>query len=238
VPFQAVTSQRLYQQVAAQIADLVASGELKPGDRLPAERELSLRLGVSRPTVREAMIALELAGLVEVRVGAGATVLARPGGDRALMRLADAGAGPVELVRARLVIEPEVAAEAARNATPGQIAALNATLDAMRAAPDSSAHRAIDRQFHRLIAEATGNAVLATLVEGLWREMFSPLFERMGRLSGLIPNEHTATLAQHAAVAKAIAAHDPAAARAAMQAHLRAVERIIGGDDIETGDAA
>ncbi len=238
MPFQAVTSQRLYEQVAAQIAELVAKGELKPGDRLPAERELSARLGVSRPTVREAMIALELAGLVEVRVGAGATVLARPGGDSVLKRLADVGVGPLELVRARRVIEPEVAAEAARRATPAQVAALRASLDAMAAAPDSPTHRAADRQFPRLIAAAAGTAVLATLVEGLWREMFSPLFDRMGRLSGLIPNEHAATLAQHAAIARAIAAHDPAAAGAAMQAHLVEVERILGGDDIETGDAA
>lgn len=238
MPFQAVTSQRLYERVAAQIAELVAKGELKPGDRLPGERDLSVRLGVSRPTVREAMIALELAGLVEVRVGAGATVLARTGGDSALTRLADAGVGPLELVRARLVIEPEVAAEAARRATTAQVAALRASLDAMGAAPDSPGHRAADRQFHRLLAEATGNTVLATLVEGLWREMFSPLFERMGRLSGLIPNEHAATLAQHAAVARAVAARDPAAARAAMQAHLREVERILGGGDLEAGDAA
>src|SRR5882672_9967450 len=74
MPFQAVATQRLYEQVAGQVTDLVARGEFKPGDRLPPERDLAKLLGVSRPTVREAMIALEIAGLVEVRVGAGAFV--------------------------------------------------------------------------------------------------------------------------------------------------------------------
>ena len=74
MPFQAVATQRLYEQVAGQVTDLVARGEFKPGDRLPPERDLAKLLGVSRPTVREAMIALEIAGLVEVRVGAGTFV--------------------------------------------------------------------------------------------------------------------------------------------------------------------
>src|SRR6478752_2735842 len=74
MPFQAVATQRLYEQVAGQVTDLVARGEFKPGDRLPPERDLAKLLGVSRPTVREAMIALEMAGLVEVRVGAGTFV--------------------------------------------------------------------------------------------------------------------------------------------------------------------
>ena len=74
MPFQAVATQRLYEQVAGQVTELVARGEFKPGDRLPPERDLAKVLGVSRPTVREAMIALEMAGLVEVRVGAGTFV--------------------------------------------------------------------------------------------------------------------------------------------------------------------
>src|ERR1700742_4999805 len=74
MPFQAVATQRLYEQVAGQVTELVARGEFKPGDRLPPERDLAKMLAVSRPTVREAMIALEIAGLVEVRVGAGTFV--------------------------------------------------------------------------------------------------------------------------------------------------------------------
>src|SRR5688572_10659467 len=110
VPFQAVATQRLYEQVAGQVTDLVARGEFKPGDRLPPERDLAKLLGVSRPTVREAMIALEIAGLVEVRVGAGAFVT-----DKAVVsgaangRLFEGvGSSPLELIAARRTIEPEV----------------------------------------------------------------------------------------------------------------------------------
>ena len=74
MPFQPIDSQRLYQKVADQIGELIRSGEFKPGHRLPPERDLSKQLGVSRPVVREAMIALELAGLIEVRTGAGTFV--------------------------------------------------------------------------------------------------------------------------------------------------------------------
>ena len=83
MPFQAVATQRLYEQVAGQVTDLVARGEFKPGDRLPPERDLAKLLGVSRPTVREAMIALEMAGLVEVRVGAGTFVTDKAKGNGA-----------------------------------------------------------------------------------------------------------------------------------------------------------
>jgi DNA-binding FadR family transcriptional regulator len=74
VPFQAVAAQRLYEQVAEQISALIAAGEFRPGDRLPPERDLARQLRVSRPVIREAMIALELAGSVEVRTGAGTYV--------------------------------------------------------------------------------------------------------------------------------------------------------------------
>src|SRR6266540_59264 len=110
MPFQAVATQRLYEQVAGQVTDLVARGEFKPGDRLPPERDLAKLLGVSRPTVREAMIALEMAGLVEVRVGSGTFVTdnAEPKTNGHLFDRV--GNSPLELVGARRMIEPEVAA--------------------------------------------------------------------------------------------------------------------------------
>src|SRR5437588_6010283 len=125
MPFQAVATQRLYEQVAGQVTDLVARGEFKPGDRLPPERDLAKLLGVSRPTVREAMIALEMAGLVEVRVGAGTFVTdkARQNNGTNGRLFEGAGSSPFELIAARRTIEPEVAALAAQLATPAEIAA-------------------------------------------------------------------------------------------------------------------
>ena len=115
MPFQAVATQRLYEQVAGQVTELVTRGEFKPGDRLPPERDLAKVLGVSRPTVREAMIALEIAGLVEVRVGAGTFITDRAAAGNGTYRFDGTGASPLQAIAARRMIEPSVAALAIAN---------------------------------------------------------------------------------------------------------------------------
>ncbi len=242
MPFQAVATQRLYEQVAGQVTDLVARGEFKPGDRLPPERDLAKLLGVSRPTVREAMIALEIAGLVDVRVGAGAFVTdkAKNGTNgSANGRLFEgAGSSPLELIAARRTIEPEVAALAAKLATPAEIAAIAETIAMISAAQDTPEHRAADHLFHVRVGLASHNAVLTAIVDECWADMYSPMFERMGAITGLIasrcsPHQRDKTNIEHGDVYRAIAARDPQAARAAMDRHLEGVERIL-----HEGDAA
>jgi len=242
MPFQAVATQRLYEQVAGQVTDLVARGEFKPGDRLPPERDLAKLLGVSRPTVREAMIALEMAGLVEVRVGAGTFVTDKAKQDHESngRLFQGAGSSPLELIAARRTIEPEVAALAAQLATPAEIAAISETLTMIGAAKDTPEHRAADHLFHVRIGLASHNAVLTAIVDECWADMYSPMFERMGAITGLIenrcsPQQRDKTRLEHGEVHRAIAAHDPAAARAAMDRHLEGVERILlEGDALET----
>src|SRR5215211_1553365 len=105
MPLQIVEPQRLYRQIAGQLRTLMTAGEFKPGSRLPAERELAQQLGVSRPSVREALIALEVEGWVEVRTGSGVYVLeraGRPASDEA--KVPPTEWGPLELIRARRVI--------------------------------------------------------------------------------------------------------------------------------------
>jgi len=242
MPFQAVATQRLYEQVAGQVTDLVARGEFKPGDRLPPERDLAKLLGVSRPTVREAMIALEIAGLVDVRVGAGVFVTdkAKNGTNgSANGRLFEgAGSSPLELIAARRTIEPEVAALAAKLATPAEIAAIAETIAMISAAQDTPEHRAADHLFHVRVGLASHNAVLTAIVDECWADMYSPMFERMGAITGLIasrcsPHQRDKTNIEHGDVYRAIAARDPQAARAAMDRHLQGVERIL-----HEGDAA
>ncbi len=242
MPFQAVATQRLYEQVAGQVTDLVARGEFKPGDRLPPERDLAKLLGVSRPTVREAMIALEIAGLVDVRVGAGAFVTdkAKNGTNgSANGRLFEgAGSSPLELIAARRTIEPEVAALAAKLASPAEIAAIAETIAMISAAQDTPEHRAADHLFHVRVGLASHNAVLTAIVDECWADMYSPMFERMGAITGLIasrcsPHQRDKTNIEHGDVYRAIAVHDPDAARAAMDRHLQGVERIL-----HEGDAA
>jgi DNA-binding FadR family transcriptional regulator len=238
MPFQAVATQRLYEQVAGQVTELVARGEFKPGDRLPPERDLARLLGVSRPIVREAMIALEMAGLVEVRVGAGTFVTdkAKQNGEPTGRLFEGAGSSPFELIAARRTIEPEVAALAARHATPAEIAAIAETITMIGAARDTPQHRAADHLFHVRIGLASHNAVLTAIVDECWADMYSPMFERMGAITGLIesrcsPQQRDKTKLEHGEVYRAIAAHDPAAARAAMDRHLEGVERILHEGD-------
>jgi DNA-binding FadR family transcriptional regulator len=231
LPFEALAPQRLYEQVAEQIARLIGRGEFQQGDRLPPERDLAVKLGVSRPTVREAMIALEIAGLVEVRTGAGTYVTGAPSEERPLARfLRDAGPGPVEVVQARRLIEPPIAAAAARRGTDAQLQAIAETVGMMRAAQDSAAHRASDRLFHNRVAEAGGNGIVVSIVDNLWETMVSPMFERMGRLTGLIPHVHGDTTREHGAIVAALMRRDADAAAQAMDDHLATVERILSGE--------
>ena len=238
MPIKPVASLRLYQQVAEQLAGLVAEGELPVGARLPGERELALSLGVSRPVVREAMIALELAGVVEVRMGSGAWVVHAPPSDFLTggfaRALADAGSGPLALVEAREAIEGETAARAALARSDADLAALAAAIAEMRACPGAAAHSDADHGFHVRIAEATGNEVLARIVDQLWREMFSPLFLRMGDTTGLFRGTREETAHEHEAILAAITAGDATAARTAMHTHLASVRRVLSTPAEET----
>jgi DNA-binding FadR family transcriptional regulator len=232
MPFQAVATQRLYQQVAQQISDLIRSGELPSGERLPAERDLAKRLGVSRPTIREAMVALEIAGFVEVRTGSGVYVRAAAASapDEPAPARFDSGPGPFDLLTARLIIEPEIAAFAARKASQKDVEAIEGGIQALQAATDYQSSIEADRQFHSLVAYATGNSVLVGIVQDFWANMTSPIFQALSSRTGL-PQTDSMTLADHREILQHIAAHQPHLARNAMRAHLEHVEAILASPD-------
>ena len=221
MPLQTVEPRRLYRQIADQIAGLIGNGEFAHGSRLPAERELASLLGVSRTSVREALISLEIGGLVEVRVGAGVFVTA---GSGSAVMAGDKGPGPFELLSARTLVEGEVAALAAVMAKPEDVLQLRQSIVRMTAHVDDFATREdADRDFHLGIAKATGNGSLELVVEGLWNQR-AELWGRMQR------HFHTKALARrtiqdHAAILAAIVAQDADAARAAMHRHLDRVVR-------------
>lgn len=222
MPFEPIEPRRLFRRIAEQIAAMIARGDLPPGSRLPGERELALRLNVSRPSLREALIALELEGLVEVRGGSGVYVRAaapRPLGPEAEVP------GPFDVLDARLVVEPECAALAARR-DAGARAAVAEAFARLAAAPRTvgAAMDEADRAFHLAIAEACGNTALARIVAGLWRDQGAPVASRLTDLS-VSPERRRDNLAEHAAIASAIAAGDAVGARAAMRRHLAAVRR-------------
>ena len=233
MPFQSIEPRRLYRQIADQIRALIASGEFSAGARLPPERDLAKQLGVSRPSVREALIALEVEGLVEVRIGSGIYVLSTNGveaGGRPSH--VEAEAGPFELLRARYFIEGECAALAAKNAQKAQVDSIGDALEQMtRELGEERQPLAGDRLFHLRIAEATGNGALVAVVKLLWEERTGPLYAQLEHHYDS-PALWSAAMAEHRAVLKAIAARDAAGARAAMRRHLnQAYKRFSTGWD-------
>jgi DNA-binding FadR family transcriptional regulator len=217
MPIEAIVPRRLYQQVADQLRQLIESGEYVPGDRLPTERELAERMGISRPTIREALIALEVEGRVHIRVGSGIYVTE----PQRAAPPSTTEEGPFELLRAREFIEGAIAEEAALRAKPEHIRVLDDVLARMnRQLHPTRTTIALDREFHVDVAAILGNAVLVHVVGDLFDQRMNPYFER---LSSYFENRTTwqAALEEHRAVRDAIAARDPGKAKAAMRHHLR-----------------
>jgi DNA-binding FadR family transcriptional regulator len=228
LPLEAIEPRRLYRQIADQLRQLIDHGEYPVGSRLPAERELADMLGVSRPTVREALIALEVEGLLRIRVGSGIYVNARPASEPSPARAPIEG--PFEVLRARAFVESAVAEEAARRAMPGDIARLDAVLAEVDGHTLSiDRWIALDRCFHRAVAATLGNVVLLRTVGELFDQRINPYFVQ---LSQHIENDVTwrAAHLEHVAIRNAIAARHPADARAAMHEHLERSHRRFSRD--------
>lgn len=224
MPLEAVEARRLYRQVADQLRSLIDSGEYAVGSRLPTERELAEQLKISRPTVREALIALEVEGRLRIRVGSGIYVIE----PAAVATPAPASVieGPFELLRAREFLESAIAEQAARVATKDDIARIDASLVAMEnVAHPGEASMVHDRTFHVAIAGSLGNAVLVRVVGELFDQRLNPYFAQLAHYFEN-PGTWRTALGEHRAVRDAIAAHAPEAARDAMRAHLaRSQER-------------
>lgn len=184
MPFQPIETKRLYSQIAAQITELIEAGEFIVGERLPAERDLSARLGVSRSSLREALIALEIEGTVEVRSGSGIFVRQRgasaAGAAPAPQPAATArmhAVSPFDVIRARAYLEPEIAVQAVRHASDAQIETVLGWLDKLRGSKVGDPQlNEYDRQFHLSLAEASGNSAYVVLLDQLWIHRTTPLY--------------------------------------------------------------
>ncbi|TAG34627.1 MAG: FadR family transcriptional regulator [Polaromonas sp.] len=223
MPLQTVEPQRLYRQIAEQLRSLITAGEWAVGARLPAERDLARQLGVSRPSVREALIAMEVEGWVEVRTGSGVYVLDRNSQASQTSRVQQLSPdewGPLELIRARRLVEGEIAAMAATQARRWHLDAMTKAMASMQADADQGVLPLDgDRAFHSAIVESCANVVLIETVQRFWDARRGPLFERLGGHFETV-DSWRAAIAEHQAIFAAIRNHDPLAARLAMHAHM------------------
>lgn len=200
-----------------QIKSHIESGEFAVGARLPAERELAQQLKVSRPSVREALIALEVEGLVEVKTGAGVFVCER----RRPFPSPVSYEGPIEIMLARALIEGDIAARATSKMRQADIKELERIVKAMTPSPTGQELCLLsDRAFHLYVAGKAGNTVLVRFVAELFDARQTPLSVQFGKH---FENAHTWLLAvaEHQEIIKAFAARDSAAAKRAMERHLR-----------------
>lgn len=209
----------------------IAGGGYRPGDRLPPERELTTRLGVTRTTLRKALDALARDGAIWRHVGRGTFVASASTGGPGLASLAQLSrqVSPLQMMRARLSLEPAVAREAAVNASENGIARLTEAKDAAVAAEDWDEYEACDDAFHRAIAEATDNALLLALFDQLNQVRRAVAWETVVRSSIRPPRDHT-SFAEHDRIVTAIAARKAGEAHAAMREHLSSVSARLFGD--------
>ena len=230
------STQRLYVTVLNKMLNLIDTGVFPVGGRLPPERELAERFDVSRPTIREAIIALEVLERVAVKTGSGIYVLEhRSVGDGGIDHMS-----PYELTEARALVEGEAVALAASQITEDELGELEKTLHAMALenAEGDLASGDADKDFHRIIANATRNAMLVAIIEHLWyvRNNAPQVFEAY---SAICEMDGARRVEEHRDIYEALVKRDANAARAAMHEHFaRILHKLIATKEAEQVEEA
>ena len=222
---------RLYQTIADKMLNLIDSGEFPVGGRLPPERELAGTFNVSRPTVREAIIALEALGRVRVKTGSGIYVL----GHQAVNSDDLDNISPFELTESRALVEGEAAALAANLITEEELAGLEQSLlDMARENDDGDlACGDADHRFHQVIAHATRNTVLVSIIEQLWhvRNNAPQVFNAYKAICEM---DGATRVEEHRTIYDALVNHDANGARTAMHEHFaRIINKLIATSEAE-----
>ncbi len=221
----AVPRRRLYQEIVSQIKSLIDSGGLQAGDQLPPERKLAEAFNVSRHSVREAIRSLERDNVLQSRPGSGTFVML--GSSQAIVdylalavlkekdRLA-------EIFQFREMLEPQIAALAAENATPGDIAQLEYLYAQQEQAESRQVLIQLDNEFHLTLASSTGSAVLSSVVERI-----NDILSQTRLEAHQSPSRKENSLHGHARVVSAIKERDAAGAAEAMKDHLRVIKELV-----------
>jgi DNA-binding FadR family transcriptional regulator len=236
--FKLIKTKKVYMQVLEQIWDLIKNGKLKPGDKLPPERVLAERLGVSRPSVREGMVALEILGLVDSRGGKGNIVKNVDNSSilKENVQHLEEEESPFELLEARKIVEVDVAGYAAQKAQTEDIALIKHSLHSMREIVDKLSvskeyekGMEFDREFHISIARATHNAVLLRIVTTLLENLKEDLWVRLKEKSWAIPGTPQEYLKEHEEILEGIEKKSSVIARRKMYQHLAGIQRDLFG---------
>jgi len=222
-PVRPLARATLSEQVAVQIADLIAAGHWKPRDKLPSEAELCKIFNISRPSVREALKSLSFAGLVNMRSGQGSFVAEGP--SKLLERLCAHGLltsreSVEDLTTTRLVLEGELAGLCAQRATPQELDEIERLVIAIRQAENRESFLELDLQFHLAIATYSRNQILSQLLRAI-----RGLLQELIRKSADLPGDKDLTCAQHEKILEALKQRDPRKARSAMRVHLRTFQQ-------------
>lgn len=213
---------RLYEQLVEQLLDFIEAAELGPGDLLPAERDLAERLGVSRATLAQALVALEVLGVIDVQHGTGAVLVYRPNVPAVLKGLREHRSRLPEIVEARSTLEVKLAALAAGRRTESDLKAIDAALQVMAEEVASGAKGARgDELFHQAVTAAAHSGVLAQLMTFIAEMILESRLESLGQ-----PGRPEQSLASHRKIAEAIREQDAEAAAAAMLEHIDLVSDV------------
>lgn len=207
-----------YQKIADQLRDYIVQGDFKPGSRLPPERDLTQLLGVSRPSLREALIALEIEGGVEIKMGSGVYVraLAMDGKSKTVTL----GESPSELMQARALIEGESVILACLHGKKSDYRYLQGCIDTMRASiKNGLPPLEDDRKFHHHLAKMSGNSALVRIITGLFDERHNPISAHLSKHSENALTWEAAVI-EHEAILRAVANKDVLGAQTLMRQHL------------------
>ncbi|WP_434995512.1 FadR/GntR family transcriptional regulator [Arthrobacter sp. Ld5] len=213
---------RLYEQLVEQLLGYIESAKLRPGDLLPSERDLAERLGVSRATLAQALVALEVLGVIDVHHGTGAVLRHRASVATVIKGLREHRNRLPDIVEARSTLEVRLAALAAERRTDGDLAAIDGALEEMRTEIDDGGRGAHgDELFHQAVTAAAHSPVLAQLMAFIGEMVLETRLESLAQ-----PGRPEQSLASHRSITEAIRAQDPAAAAAAMQRHIELVSDV------------
>jgi GntR family transcriptional repressor for pyruvate dehydrogenase complex len=217
-----VTRPRLYEVIVEQLCAYMADKDMTPGDRLPAERDLAAKLGVSRASLSQALVALEVQGVVSVRHGDGAVLVRRPTEERAIEALREHADRIPEVIEAREALEVKLAALAAARRSDADMAAIDAAIANMQAEIDAGDRGVVgDEMFHEAITAAAHSSLLAKLM----REISG--FIRETRIESLSQeNRPRVSLEGHRRIADAVRRQDPEEASRAMAEHIQLVSDV------------